>query len=378
MNKQKFNNVVINPENITAEDKANLRNLAKNYPYSQIIHSLAAKAYAQEKTSEYKNLIGIAAMYATDRHVLKDLVTKSALTNQAIPVKDEVSTSPEVSADQNKAEVVKPKQNKVNIDTSSFYEDSEMLRNAIWADLENLKLSKEHYLDSLEHSLEVEKKTTTKKAKKSTSGTSTTTQKTSVNTKSLAKKESPKKAQPKAATKKTKAKSADIKTEDALVKITKTKAAPKKSTTSKAKAATTSKSKPKNTTLTASKAKALSKKSKTPSTDSQKKSTEKDTEISEQRSEIKATLKEQINIIDSFIKKEPSISSKPVKSIDSDQKDLSEKSTNFGDDLISENLAQILVEQGKTQKAVDMYKKLIWKFPQKKAYFAARIEDLNK
>jgi len=44
---------------------------------------------------------------------------------------------------------------------------------------------------------------------------------------------------------------------------------------------------------------------------------------------------------------------------------------------VSENLAQILLSQGKKQKAIEIYKKLIWKFPQKKAYFAARIEELN-
>jgi TolA-binding protein len=41
-------------------------------------------------------------------------------------------------------------------------------------------------------------------------------------------------------------------------------------------------------------------------------------------------------------------------------------------------LAQILTRQGKKDKAIEVYKKLIWKFPQKKAYFAAQIEDLKK
>jgi hypothetical protein len=59
-------------------------------------------------------------------------------------------------------------------------------------------------------------------------------------------------------------------------------------------------------------------------------------------------------------------------------KDLSEKSTKFGDDLISENLAVILLRQGKKGRAIDIYKKLIWKLPQKKAYFAARIEEIKK
>ena len=58
--------------------------------------------------------------------------------------------------------------------------------------------------------------------------------------------------------------------------------------------------------------------------------------------------------------------------------DLARESVNFNDNLVSENLAIILTDQGKTQKAIDIYKKLIWKFPQKKAYFASQIEKLKK
>ena len=41
-------------------------------------------------------------------------------------------------------------------------------------------------------------------------------------------------------------------------------------------------------------------------------------------------------------------------------------------------LALILIKQGKKEKAIEVLKKLIWKFPQKKTYFAAQIEDLKK
>jgi hypothetical protein len=41
-------------------------------------------------------------------------------------------------------------------------------------------------------------------------------------------------------------------------------------------------------------------------------------------------------------------------------------------------LVELLLKQGKKEKAVEMLKKLIWKFPQKKAYFAARIQELKK
>jgi predicted Zn-dependent protease len=50
----------------------------------------------------------------------------------------------------------------------------------------------------------------------------------------------------------------------------------------------------------------------------------------------------------------------------------------FGEHIVSETLADILIRQGKREKAIDVFRKLIWKFPQKKAYFAARIEELTK
>jgi hypothetical protein len=62
---------------------------------------------------------------------------------------------------------------------------------------------------------------------------------------------------------------------------------------------------------------------------------------------------------------------------DTDQEDLSVQNLEYESNIVSETLAKIYKKQGKTEKAVDIYKKLIWKYPQKKAYFAARIEDLK-
>lgn len=89
--------------------------------------------------------------------------------------------------------------------------------------------------------------------------------------------------------------------------------------------------------------------------------------------------KEQIEIIDQFIKIQPSIKGKVATEVPTSQKeDLSGKSLIYGENIISETLAQILIKQGKKDKAIEVFKKLIWKFPQKKAYFAAQIEDLKK
>ena len=102
-------------------------------------------------------------------------------------------------------------------------------------------------------------------------------------------------------------------------------------------------------------------------------------EIRSTRKKIKSDdgkQREQIEIIDQFIKIQPSISANP-KSV-TEAVDLSEKSLAHTDKFVSETLVEILMKQGKKEKAIEVLKKLIWKFPQKKAYFAARIDELRK
>lgn len=89
--------------------------------------------------------------------------------------------------------------------------------------------------------------------------------------------------------------------------------------------------------------------------------------------------KEQLEIIDQFIKTQPSISNSKDKAAADAAVDLSTIQTGeFNDHIVSETLVEILLKQGKKDKAIEVLKKLIWKFPQKKAYFAAQIEELKK
>lgn len=81
-------------------------------------------------------------------------------------------------------------------------------------------------------------------------------------------------------------------------------------------------------------------------------------------------------LIDKFIADEPSITR--GKAVKEKQSDLSKASGELKEDLVSENLAVIYAKQGKVNKAIEIYKKLIWKFPQKKASFAASIEELKQ
>ncbi|HHL53191.1 MAG TPA: hypothetical protein ENJ39_07415 [Flammeovirgaceae bacterium] len=89
----------------------------------------------------------------------------------------------------------------------------------------------------------------------------------------------------------------------------------------------------------------------------------------------KKSTKKKEELIDKFIAEQPTIT--PRKDLPKDQRDLAQSSSQLRDDLVSENLAVIYARQGKTAKAIEIYKKLIWKFPQKKASFAAKIEELE-
>lgn len=91
--------------------------------------------------------------------------------------------------------------------------------------------------------------------------------------------------------------------------------------------------------------------------------------------------KEQIALINSFIENEPIISKKFTTN-DADTKrvieDLSLSSTNLSEDVVSETLAKLMIRQGHNQKAIDIYKKLIWKFPQKKGVLCRTNREFKK
>ena len=89
------------------------------------------------------------------------------------------------------------------------------------------------------------------------------------------------------------------------------------------------------------------------------------------------------DLIDSFLRRSPQGAARRRsfsahhQMPDDEQPDLSGPSTRVVPDLASENLAQILVRQGKLERAIATYERLIVKHPEKTAYFTAQIDLLR-
>lgn len=83
-------------------------------------------------------------------------------------------------------------------------------------------------------------------------------------------------------------------------------------------------------------------------------------------------------LIEKFIKTEPAIGALPSDIPQAEEvEDLSMRSHIELEDLATESFADILAKQGKKEKAIGIYEKLILKMPEKKDYFAKKIEMLK-
>ncbi len=264
MDKDQFNNLLINFTCLSEEEAQQLIDLSVTFPYSQVIRSMAARAAQDNGTELREKLLHKSAVYCTDRSALKTVMTS--------PKKNRV----EPSVPQLETMVSEP----------SSEEATEKFHLQVLQDIANLRESKRLYELTIER-MENEKLLPV----------------------------------------------ATLKKEEVKMEVA------------------------------AQGGEALIE------------------EIKSTKKKIKpegAKQKEQIEIIEQFIKKQPTIARPKADSKPAVDHDLSEPSGHFGEHIVSETLVEILVKQGKKEKAIEALKKLIWKFPQKKAYFAAQIEDLRK
>lgn len=81
-------------------------------------------------------------------------------------------------------------------------------------------------------------------------------------------------------------------------------------------------------------------------------------------------------VIERFIKEEPQITPPSPEKVSLDNK--ARKSAVDESGFVSETLAKIYIEQGLYHKAIETYKKLSLKFPEKSPYFAELIKNIEK
>jgi len=261
--RQQFLTLLTNFSALSEAEAKELIELSKEFPYSQVIHNLSARAAQDCGLPSREKLLHLSAIYSTDRSALKVVMTlpRRKRTEPEIPVTE------------------------VQIPTDTTDEAGDQLREQVLHDIESLQESKKLYEMTIAR-LEKEKVQPLPDKKEVASATS-------------------------------KPKEVDSLIEE--IKSTKKKIKPE----------------------------------------------------GEKQ-------KEQIEIIDQFIKTQPSIPRAKSAATPTQDGDLSEPSAQFGENIVSETLVEILLKQGKKEKAIEALKKLIWKFPQKKAYFAAQIEELRK
>lgn len=267
MEREAFNNLLNNFTSLTSDEAKELALLAKRFPYSQVIHNLAARAAQDNKLDTREKLLTVSAIYSTDRAALKSVMTAPIKARKEFKTPVIVESTPPLQ----------PVEFKSN---DRFLEE-------LMADLATMRESKKAFEELIEK-MENQKAAAlpllkNEKVKEDPEPTVSTT--------------------------------GDLIEE---IKTTKKKIKP------------------------------------------------------ESTKQI-----EQNEIIDQFIKTQPSITRKPA-AAPPESGDLSEPSGQFGENIVSETLVEILLRQGKKEKAIEALKKLIWKFPQKKAYFAAQIEELRK
>ena len=81
-------------------------------------------------------------------------------------------------------------------------------------------------------------------------------------------------------------------------------------------------------------------------------------------------------VIERFIREEPQIQPPPAEQLNTENK--ARKSSEEQFDLVTETLAAIYTDQSMFVKAIEVYKKLIVRFPEKKSYFATQIKELEE
>lgn len=414
MNKQKFIECLRQPADLDAKNIQDLEKLTEEYPYFQSARTLLAKAGKINKSNLAKKYISSAAIYATDRVLLKRYLNDQLIflnpmnvhesheadhdrdihaelktvkttsiqsklkNNPHVLLKSKPSPAPTAKADdtppakpvENKKPTPPPdmpKRERVAADdeltelTSSSSSSLDKLINELYQDMKELKVNRAKFMER-ERRLEeeeavdeaVKKATTKSRPQKGAAGA-----------------ENKKKAEENL--KDEKPASPDPKREEPTKKPSESRSARgnRPDPAPVQPAASQKASPPKKAASTKKNPESTGKKSETKS---EAKPGKTDSTPDDKGEEPRKS--RQNEIISNFIKSNPSIS--PVDAKRKTEVDLSNESTVFHPDVASEYLAEIYLKQGKKERAVQIYEALLVKFPEKSVYFADVIKKLKE
>ncbi len=437
MNKHKFVKYLRSPKDLDRGALLELESVVEEYPYFQSARTLLAKAGKNLKSKKTKLYVSSAAVYATDRALLKRYINDELIFLNPLTVHE--SHEAELERDLTKAvksnklatsrnkktqEPAKPKSKNLRISNrpkkakegyltmddlkSESSSDLDEMIAELYKDMEELKINREK-LKIIEDQLEEEeavdealKKVASKTEEESISdisndstsekGEELSDLKTEVKTDDSEEKSSNENDdksensedntfhhREKVPIKKaSESRSARISPINKEVEISRslTGGSRKSDINEDSDDEEDSQPKSENSPLEESKdtdeTNALEVKSTTDSKDSSRKEIESDTE------EEKKSKTEQHQIIDEFIKNNPSISPKSPDTKTTDQSDLSWNSNDLHPDIASEYLAEIYLEQGHKDRALQILEALIVRFPEKSFYFADIIKKINE
>ena len=398
---------------MSQETLEDLEKLVSEKPYFQGAHTLLAKGSKKLKSNKTAKRIATAAVYATDRVLLKKFINDELIfltplavhdsheadqeTDIASPAKSkniEPAESKEVPTVKEKAPQPKQATPEKSVPTApskpiptptqnqpsspieftprkSQGSDLDHLIDEVYRDLEELKINKAK-LRAIENQL-LEDEAVNEAVKRATADTQE-------------KKESTKKKDSE------KDETAVPKAKSTVKKVTPKKTASATKTTAKTK-------KSKSPSSTKSKAaeskKTVANKKVEPKTPSQKKkvaprvsaddNNDRPDDVGEAVKEKVLEAKKRVSvpssqdeIISEFIRANPSIPKHSKNESKKVQDDLSTHSTQLHPDVASEYLAEIYLEQGRVDRACQIYEALIVRFPEKSIYFADIIQKLNE
>ncbi len=422
MNKQKFVDLLRQPETISTSTLSELEQLVVENPYFHSGHIVIARASRHLKTVQTGKKVNTAAIYATSRKAFKNYIQGDIIfgntTSTIVP------TEPKAIAVSQTQPLIVEETNTISSNTTQpSFESNPHLSNAehdslineVYENIEEWRKSRNHFL---EYELSIEESKSDVDKLKSQIAEEIIAEEEQVNkalkgikTKGAKKKPTSKPSATDDLIEKDIADSEVDLNEDNLdidrqkknLKLspgskggkkfrlnilrpsskakadsaTKKTAAAKKSTSKAVKTSAAKESITKKPpTKAKTKAKSTTAKTKKTALEDGKKKKPKET-LTQSTTSKKVVIEEQIELINKFISTNPTIDGRKIKEDNEPNIDLSEKNKDFPSGIFTENMAKIFESQGKSENAIAIYEQLILKNPEKKSYFATRIKNLK-